>query len=111
MNKKIYLAIGLSLLVIGGAVTVFKKSSNPHWPQKRMTILNDENEELEAENSYLRAKYEWTISRDLRTGQIPEGIRAKELEWLRSQPVNNSGLSQSLVSNSYDAAEIGRAHV
>lgn len=104
MNKKIYLAIGLSLLVIGGAVTVFKKSSNPHWPQKRMTILNDENEELEAENSYLRAKYEWTISRDLRTGQIPEGIRAKELEWLRSQPVNNSGLSQSLVSNSYDAA-------
>ena len=103
MQKKYIVASGLALVLIGSFIYITRNDKHSTWPQKRMVILNDENEELETENSYLRAKYEWTISRDLKTGQIPEGIHAKELEWLKSQPVNNSGLFQSVVANSYEA--------
>ncbi|MEY3921742.1 MAG: hypothetical protein RL634_1503 [Bacteroidota bacterium] len=103
MHKKYIVATGLALGLIGSMVYLSRDDKKSSWPQKKMVILNDENEELETENSFLRAKYEWTISRDLKTGQIPEGIHAKELEWLKSQPVNNSGLFQSVVANSYEA--------
>ncbi|NBO57620.1 MAG: hypothetical protein EBU73_01605 [Chitinophagia bacterium] len=103
MHKKYIVAAGLALGLIGSMIYLSRDDKKSSWPQKKMVILNDENEELETENSFLRAKYEWTISRDLKTGQIPEGIHAKELEWLKSQPVNNSGLFQSVVANSYEA--------
>ncbi|MEY2595238.1 MAG: hypothetical protein RI965_510 [Bacteroidota bacterium] len=103
MHKKYIVAAGLALGLIGSLIYLSRDDKKSSWPQKKMVILNDENEELETENSFLRAKYEWTISRDLKTGQIPEGIHAKELEWLKSQPVNNSGLFQSVVANSYEA--------
>jgi hypothetical protein len=95
MRKKYLIGIGLVML-IGSGVTYFLSTEKKlNWPQKRMVILNDEEEELETENSYLRARHEWLISRDLRTGTIPDGIHARELEWLKSQPVNSSGIFQS----------------
>ena len=103
MYKKYILSVGIALALVGGLIFFSHNEKKSTWPEKRMVILNDEDEELEAENSYLRAKYEWTISRDLKTGQIPEGIRAKELEWLKSQPVNNNNLFQSVVNNSYES--------
>jgi photosystem II stability/assembly factor-like uncharacterized protein len=103
MRKKVLLGIGLTLL-IGTRIAYFLSSEETFdWPQKRMVILNDEDEELEAENSFMRARHEWLISRDIKTGTIPEGIHARELEWLKSQPVNNSGIFQSAVANNYDA--------
>lgn len=102
MRKNIYIAIGL-IAILSGAYFYMNTANDNSWPQKRMVILNDEDQEMEAENSFLRAKHEWLISRDLRTGTIPEGIHAKELEWLKSQPVNSSGAFQSVVANSYEA--------
>jgi hypothetical protein len=103
MRKKVLIGIGLTLL-IGTRIAYFLSSEETFdWPQKRMVILNDEDEELEAENSFMRARHEWLISRDIKTGTIPEGIHARELEWLKSQPVNNSGIFQSAVANNYDA--------
>lgn len=102
MRKNIYIAIGL-IAILSGAYFYMNTANDNSWPQKRMVILNDEDEEMEAENSFLRARQEWLISRDLKTGKIPEGIHAKELEWLKSQPVNSSGAFQSVVANSYEA--------
>lgn len=103
MRNTFAIAAGLSLVLVGSLLYFSKDEKKSTWPEKRMVILNDEDEDIETENSYLRAKYEWTITRDLKTGQIPEGIRAKELEWLKSQPVSNNNLFQSVVSNSYEA--------
>ncbi|MFZ9262363.1 MAG: T9SS type A sorting domain-containing protein [Chitinophagaceae bacterium] len=102
MRKNIYIAIGL-IAILSGAYFHMNTANDNSWPQKRMVILNNEDEEMEAENSFLRARQEWLISRDLKTGKIPEGIHAKELEWLKSQPVNSSGAFQSVVANSYEA--------
>ncbi|MFZ9240049.1 MAG: WD40/YVTN/BNR-like repeat-containing protein, partial [Chitinophagaceae bacterium] len=103
MRKKVLLGIGLTLLIGTGIAYFLSSEETFDWPQKRMVILNDEDEELEAENSFMRARHEWLISRDIKTGTIPEGIHARELEWLKSQPVNNSGIFQSAVANNYDA--------
>lgn len=102
MRKNIYIAIGL-IAILSGTYFYMNTANDNSWPQKRMVILNDEDEEMEAENSFLRARQEWLISRDLKTGKIPEGIHAKELEWLKSQPVNSNGAFQSVVANSYEA--------
>ncbi|MFZ9330970.1 MAG: T9SS type A sorting domain-containing protein [Chitinophagaceae bacterium] len=103
MRKKVLIGIGLTLLIGTGIAYFLSSEETFDWPQKRMVILNDEDEELEAENSFMRARHEWLISRDIKTGTIPEGIHARELEWLKSQPVNNSGIFQSAVANNYDA--------
>lgn len=97
------IAAGLSVILLASLLFFLSEKKIQNWPQKRMVILNDQDEKYEAENSFLRAKYEWTISRDLKTGKIPEGIHAKELEWLRSQPVNNNNFFQSALSNTYAA--------
>ena len=103
MRKKVLIGIGLTLLIGTGIAYFLSSEETFDWPQKRMVILNDEDEELEAENSFMRARHEWLISRDIKTGTIPEGIHARELEWLKSQPVNSSGIFQSAVANNYDA--------
>ncbi|MFN5439141.1 MAG: T9SS type A sorting domain-containing protein [Bacteroidota bacterium] len=103
MRKKVLIGIGLTLLIGTGIAYFLSSKESFNWPQKRMVILNDEDEELEAENSFMRARHEWLISRDIKTGTIPEGIHARELEWLKSQPVNSSGIFQSAVANNYDA--------
>ncbi len=103
MRKKVLIGIGLILLIGTGIAYFLSSEETFNWPQKRMVILNDEDEELEAENSFMRARHEWLISRDIKTGTIPEGIHARELEWLKSQPVNSSGIFQSAVANNYDA--------
>jgi photosystem II stability/assembly factor-like uncharacterized protein len=103
MRKKVLIGIGLTLLIGTGIAYFLSPKESFNWPQKRMVILNDEDEELEAENSFMRARHEWLISRDIKTGTIPEGIHARELEWLKSQPVNSSGIFQSAVANNYDA--------
>lgn len=103
MRKKVLIGFGLLFLVASGILYFTASEDNLNWPQKRMVILNEEDEELEAENSFMRARHEWLISRDLKTGAIPEGIHARELEWLKSQPVNSSGIFQSVVANNYDA--------
>ncbi|MFN6321681.1 MAG: T9SS type A sorting domain-containing protein [Bacteroidota bacterium] len=103
MRKKVLIGIGLTMLIGTGIAYFLNSKESFNWPQKRMVILNDEDEELEAENSFMRARHEWLISRDIKTGTIPEGIHARELEWLKSQPVNSSGIFQSAVANNYDA--------
>ena len=60
-------------------------------------------EEDEQKPGYSRDRYEWLLSRDPRTGKIPDGIRKRELTWVASAPVRQSGMMNALVNNVYQA--------
>lgn len=60
-------------------------------------------EENEMEAGEARAKYEWLISRDPKTGRIPDGIRQRELAWARTNATRQSGVQGLLVGNNYAA--------
>ena len=66
MYKKYIIPAVVVFVLIGSMIYLSRDDKKSPWPQKKMVILNDENDELETENSFLRAKYEWTISRDLK---------------------------------------------
>jgi hypothetical protein len=67
------------------ATWIISRNDTPAGKQKmNFKILVDEEEgqedsKMEAENSRKRSQYEWLLTRDPKTGQIPEGIRAREL--------------------------------
>jgi hypothetical protein len=105
MNKNKALIIPAIAIVIMGVLYLLNKEEKQVGLPKRLTILNDEDEELETENSKKRAEYEWMISRDPKTGLIPEGIRSQELAVMRNMPTRENGIYNSpLVNNVYSAA-------
>ena len=105
MNKNKALIIPAIAIVIMGVLYLLNKEEKQVGLPKRLTILNDEDEELETENSKKRAEYEWMISRDPKTGLIPEGIRSQELAVMRNMPIRENGIYNSpLVNNVYSAA-------
>lgn len=88
---------------LGIAIGVYiEKSWNQ--PQKRMVLLEDEDEEMERENSVERSQYEWLLTRDPRTGRIPDNIRVKELDWAETLPQTQNNMMTPLVSNAYSVA-------
>ena len=66
--------------------------ANPSRIKKDLTILHDEDEEIETSNSQKRERHEWLLLRDPKTGKIPDGIRTKELTWVRTMPIRKNGL-------------------
>ena len=58
-------------------------------------------EEKEQEAGRKREYYEWLISRDPRTEQIPEGIRQKEAEWVKNHIPRKSGILGATILNAY----------
>lgn len=109
--KNTLVLLGTAVLLAVGIQTLFNKKQYSQ-PQKDMTILNREEEEgqgrdaeeMEQSNTAERQRYEWLISRDPKTGQIPAGIRAREMEWVLSQPVRQSAMFNApQVNNTYSA--------
>lgn len=104
MNTKKVLPIVAMLSGLAIFFGIYHKQSFDN-PSKRMIILGGEDEEMEQENTEERARYEWLITRDPRTGQIPENIRVRELAWAETLPqTQNNTLLTPLVSNAYAAA-------
>ncbi len=108
INKK---AI-LPLIVLAALMAVWMLPLNEETSataKKSFKILTEaeegeEDEEMEAENSRKRSQYEWLLTRDPKTGQIPEGIRSRELAQMRSLPVKQNGIFYSAqVNNTYAA--------
>ncbi len=98
MSKKIGFAVGMIFLLSIAGIYVIQSAQHKDSFSKNLTILNGEdddnpdNDELEQKNSIERARYEWLLTRDPKTGKIPEGIRAKELAWLKTMPIRKNGL-------------------
>jgi hypothetical protein len=73
--------------------------------------LNDNNKPVSAEDlaeneeeaGRSRAYYDYLISRDPVTGEIPDNIRQLEIEWVKTVRFKRSGMQGSLVKNTYSA--------
>ena len=108
MNKKLLI---IPIVLLAGLTFLVTKKDEKHkiFTGKNLTILNEEDDEeegvnMETENAIKRAEYEWLLARDPKTGQIPEGIRARELAQMRSLPVRqNSIFNAPTVNNNYTA--------
>ena len=97
ISKKTGIAVGMVFLLSIAVIYLVQTAQEKKSISKNLTILNAEddnaeNEELEQKNSIERARYEWLLTRDPKTGKIPEGIRAKELAWLKTMPIRRNGL-------------------
>ncbi len=98
MSKKTGFAVGMIFLLSIAGIYLLQSAQQKETISKNLTILNGEeddnpeNEELEQKNSIERARYEWLLTRDPQTGKIPDGIRAKELAWLKTMPIRKNGL-------------------
>jgi len=107
--KRILLITGLVLLTVSAFFLLEKKEEEKKFSGKNLTILSEEEEEeegvnMETENARRRAEFEWLISRDPKTGSIPEGIRTRELAQMRTLPVRQNGIFNApMVNNNYTA--------
>lgn len=99
-------AISLIALVVS-RVYLTPHPTHPH--KKDLVLLKEEKEDgeaLEAENARGRWDYEWMITRDPKTGKIPDGIRTKEMELLKSLPVRNNPIFDGLVTVNSSSASL-----
>lgn len=115
LNKPLLLLSTVFLLTVGILTKnmVFDKQEVNTRPNKDMTILyqdeDDEqgqgHEDMEQRNTIERQRYEWLLSRDPKTGLIPAGIRAREMEWVSRQPVKQTAVFEApQVNNTYSHA-------
>ena len=122
---------GLAVVLLGIAILVgyqlTYREGKRSGIKRDLTILNgEEDEEIETSNTLKRERYEWLLLRDPRTGKIPDGIRNKELNWVRTMPVKRSGLLGKLdipssaigeslplfgESNNYNNSQIGNSYI
>lgn len=63
----------------------------------------EEEEENEEEAGRKRDYYEWFISRDPNTGEIPRNIRRRETEWVKEFVTRRSGIQSTTINNNYVA--------
>jgi len=102
MIKKRVFIIPAFAIILMGVLYLFNREEKQVGLPKRFTIMNEEDEEIETENSKKRAEYEWMLTRDPKTGLIPEGIRSQELAVMRNMPIRENGIFNSpLVNNTY----------
>ena len=108
--KRILLISGIVILAFSTYLLLEQNEEKKAFTGKNLTILNEEEEDgeegvnMETVNALKRAEYEWLISRDPKTGLIPEGIRSKELALMRSLPIRqNSIFNAPTINNSYTA--------
>lgn len=98
-----------ALLAVGFALWIINRETPVQFKGKNLTILHEDDEEeegvnMEQENARRRAQYEWMISRDPKTGQIPEGIRTREMSLLRTLPIRENGIFNApALNNNYTA--------
>lgn len=92
MHKLLLYFSVLSITVIGGWFF--------YYPEKQ-EIEKEENEEYAGRK---REYYEWLISRDPKTGKIPDDIRLQEAAWVKTHTPRKSGTLGNLILNNYFAA-------
>ncbi|MEY2836535.1 MAG: hypothetical protein RLZZ557_2197 [Bacteroidota bacterium] len=106
LNKKALLPL-ITLAATMGILIVTQNDAPNGKSKRNFKILAEEEEgeaEMETENSKRRSQYEWLLTRDPKTGLIPEGIRTKELALMRTLPVKENGIFYSAqVNNTYAA--------
>ena len=90
-SKKIVFLTTVVVLTLG-ITWLFRADRFKNDLADRLIVLSDDGIEFESENAEKRSRYEWLISMDIRTGQIPEGIRAEEMEWSKKMPVRKDGI-------------------
>jgi hypothetical protein len=89
-------------IILAGAlgIALLKPVNTTNKLPKDLTILHDEDmekdEEIEAKHSKERARYEWLLSQDPKTGKVPENIRSKEMAWVKTMPVRKNGLFNTI---------------
>ena len=93
ISKKVLLISVLSVFLAGALL--LKRESEANDLSERLLVFSEKGDELENENSIERAKYEWLISMDPKTGKIPDGIRAAEMAWAKKMPYRENGLFNS----------------
>jgi len=106
--KRILLISGIVILAFSTYLLLEENEEKKAFTGKNLTILTEEDEDeginMETENARKRAEYEWLLARDPKTGHIPEGIRARELELMRTLPLRqNSIFNAPAINNSYTA--------
>jgi hypothetical protein len=111
-KKSLLLLTALVLLAFASTLFINTEVDFPKKNKKDFTILNknegEETEEMEQENSKRRAEFEWTLQRDPKTGKIPEGIREKEMDLLKTLPVKADGIfKEALINLSTDVQQTG----
>lgn len=93
MQKLMMPLVVLFLVVSGG----WYLSYSPENPSEEELAENEE------EAGRKREYYEYLISRDPNTGEIPDDIRELETEWVKTVRFRRSGMQGSLVRNTYSA--------
>lgn len=70
---------------------------------KKMELNLEDGPEKE-EGGRKRAEWEWRMLRDPKTGEIPRGIRNREMAWVKNMPVRENGLfNNPLLNNNFIA--------
>ena len=100
ISKKSSFFIGVIILAVTLGIFLMKPVKTTNKLSKDLTILNDEDkeedEEIEAKYSNGRARYEWLLSQDPKTGKVPENIRSREMAWVKTMPVRKNGLFNTI---------------
>jgi hypothetical protein len=91
MKSKLYL-VGTILLLVAALVIFFPKeqTAKPLAKEQQIKKKNKEREDLPAAYIEARMKYEYDMLKDPRTGEIPEGIFAKERALAKTLPVRSN---------------------
>lgn len=86
--------VGFTILIalLLGITWLFRGEPFKNDLAERLIVLSEDGIEFESENAEKRARYDWLISMDIKTGKIPDGIRAEEMEWSRKMPVKRDGI-------------------
>jgi hypothetical protein len=92
ISKKVFFVAGIIAIVALSTKYLVVETKSINKVPKDLTILLGEDEEIETKNSIERAKYDWLLMQDPKTGKVPDNIRAKEMAWIKTMPVRKNGL-------------------
>lgn len=101
ISTKKVLVFGVVAIMVSALAYHWIANENTNVVPRNLTILREEDEDeeesgLETKYAEARARYDWLLTRDPKTGKVPENIRAKEMEWVKTQPVRKNGLFKNV---------------
>lgn len=101
MTRKTIFIISALTLTCLGTWLLSEKKEKTGFPKRSGIGLGETSEK---EGGSKRAAWEWKMLRDPATGKIPEGIRNKELEWVKTMPSRDNGMLNRVgTANNYVA--------
>jgi hypothetical protein len=93
---------GLLFFTLSAVMTWYLMHAFTVAGPKKMEVFQED--ELEKEGGRKRAEWEWKMLRDPKTGKIPEGIKNREMAWVKRMPFRESGwFNEPLTENKYVA--------